>query len=121
MGGSDTRGQDTLGYRKEGIELDEDQQAFARLIEDYGSGVFRDSFATAHELQAKLVAKIRELEQARRTLALNQTYDIQIIRRAAMRVWPANRRPLLSLSIGVGLLGAGYHANSPNHVALPAI
>jgi hypothetical protein len=62
-------GKTRLVYRKDGVEFDEDQQEFARLVEDYGSGVFRDAFTTPHELQTKVVAKLRELEQAGNPLA----------------------------------------------------
>ena len=58
-----------LVYRKQGVQFEPDQADFARQIEDYGSGVFRDSFMAVQDLQTKVVAKIRELEQADSPLA----------------------------------------------------
>lgn len=51
-------------YRKAGIEMDADQAAFVAGIEDYGAGVFRDSFSSTAELQTKVAGKIRELAEA---------------------------------------------------------
>jgi hypothetical protein len=50
-------------YRKSGVELDADQAAFVAGIEDYGAGVFRDSFSSTAELQTKVAGKIRELAE----------------------------------------------------------
>lgn len=50
-------------YRKENVELDADQAAFLAGIEDYGAGVFRDSFSSTAELQTKVAVKIRELAE----------------------------------------------------------
>jgi len=53
-----------LVYRKLGVIFEDDQQAFARHVGEYTSGVFHDTFTTTHELQAKVAAKLRELEHA---------------------------------------------------------
>lgn len=50
-------------YRKSDAELDADQAAFIAGIEDYGAGVFRDSFSSTAELQTKVAGKIRELAE----------------------------------------------------------
>ncbi|ORW70370.1 hypothetical protein AWC23_17100 [Mycobacterium saskatchewanense] len=51
-------------YRKSNVELDADQAAFIAEIEDYGAGVFRDSFSSTADLQTKVAGKIRELAEA---------------------------------------------------------
>jgi hypothetical protein len=58
-----------LVYRKQGVTFEDDQQAFARHVSEYTSGVFHDTFITTHELQAKVAAKLRELEHAPNPLA----------------------------------------------------
>ncbi|HZX08206.1 DUF4062 domain-containing protein [Kribbella sp.] len=59
-----TAGLPRLVYRKDGIELEPDQDSFVRSIGDYRDGVFYDSFATTHDLLTKVAAKIRELDRA---------------------------------------------------------
>lgn len=53
-----------LVYRKMGVKFEPEQEDFVRSIGDYTSGVFYDSFTATHELQTKVVGKLRELEQA---------------------------------------------------------
>ncbi|BBZ64900.1 hypothetical protein MINS_03290 [Mycolicibacterium insubricum] len=50
-------------YRKADVELDADQTAFVAEIEDYGAGVFRDTFSSTAELQTKVAGKVRELAE----------------------------------------------------------
>lgn len=57
-----------LVYRKSNVELDADQVAFVAGIEDYASGVFRDSFSSTAELLTKVAAKVRELAESGRPL-----------------------------------------------------
>jgi hypothetical protein len=59
-----TAGLPRLVYRKDGIELEPDQQAFVRRIGDYRDGLFYDSFATTHDLLTKVAAKIIEVDHA---------------------------------------------------------
>ena len=60
-----------LVYRKTGIEFDADQEDFARSIGDYTSGVFYDSFVATPELQTKVAAKLRELDQSNSPLTFS--------------------------------------------------
>lgn len=57
-------GMPRVAYRKSGAELDAHQAAFVAGIEDYGAGVFRDTFSSTAELQTKVAGKIRELAEA---------------------------------------------------------
>ena len=57
-------GKQRLVYRKLGVELEADQQAFLDRIGDYGSGVFYDTFTDVAELQIKVAGKVRELAEA---------------------------------------------------------
>jgi hypothetical protein len=49
--------------RKTGVTTEPEQEAFATLVGDYGTGVFYDTFADATDLQAKVVRAIRQAEQ----------------------------------------------------------
>ena len=49
-------------FRKDDVEFEPEQEKFAKLVGDYGTGVFYSTFHDATDLQAKVVAAIRELE-----------------------------------------------------------
>jgi hypothetical protein len=51
-----------LVFRKDGVEFEPEQEEFAKLVGDYGTGVFYSTFRDATDLQAKVVAAIRDLE-----------------------------------------------------------
>ncbi|TDD50075.1 DUF4062 domain-containing protein [Kribbella antibiotica] len=53
-----------LVYRKDGVDLEPDQEAFVRRIGDYRDGLFYDTFRTTHDLLTKVAAKIIELDRA---------------------------------------------------------
>jgi hypothetical protein len=53
-----------LVFRKLGAAFDEHQTAFAQEIEAYATGVFRDTFANAVDLQPKVVAALANLPEA---------------------------------------------------------
>ncbi|MER5670958.1 DUF4062 domain-containing protein [Pseudonocardia alni] len=55
-------GMPRIVFRKTGATFEEEQQAFARTVSDYTSGVFRGSFEKTHELTELLARKVRELE-----------------------------------------------------------
>ncbi|MFG3095566.1 DUF4062 domain-containing protein [Streptomyces sp. NPDC048202] len=57
-----TAGKSRWVYRKLGVTFEDAQQAFARTVEAYPTGVFRDSFHDTAELMTKVVGKIKELE-----------------------------------------------------------
>ncbi|HEX8081088.1 MAG TPA: DUF4062 domain-containing protein [Jatrophihabitans sp.] len=57
-----TAGIPRLVFRKQGVTLEPDQEEFVRLVGDYGTGIFYDTFTNAADLQAKVVAAIRNLE-----------------------------------------------------------
>ncbi len=56
-----TKGIPRLVFRKHGVDLEADQQAFAAEVEAYGTGLFRDTFIDAVDLQAKVAAALRSL------------------------------------------------------------
>jgi hypothetical protein len=66
-------------YRKSGVELDADQAAFVAEIEDYGAGVFRDSFSSTVELQTKVAGKIRELAETSGQLSFAPLTETPVI------------------------------------------
>ncbi|MEU6546970.1 DUF4062 domain-containing protein [Streptomyces sp. NPDC046859] len=57
-----TAGKPRLVYRKLGVTFEDVQQDFARTVEAYATGVFRDSFHDTAELMTKVVQKVKELE-----------------------------------------------------------
>jgi hypothetical protein len=57
-----TTGKPRLVYRKEDVTFEDVQQNFARTVQAYATGVFRDSFHDTAELMTKVVQKVKELE-----------------------------------------------------------
>src|SRR5690606_21074527 len=57
-----TAGKPRWVYRKLGVTFEDTQQDFARTVEAYATGVFRDSFHDTAELMTKVVRKVKELE-----------------------------------------------------------
>lgn len=55
-----TRGIPRLVFSKDGIEMDDDQQAFVEEIGDYGSGSFWATFTDVTDLQTKVATALRE-------------------------------------------------------------
>lgn len=55
------RGIPRLVFRKSGVDFEPDQQTFAAEVESFATGLFRDSFVDAVDLQAKVVSALREL------------------------------------------------------------
>lgn len=66
-------------YRKADVELDADQAAFVAEIEDYGAGVFRDTFCSTAELQTKVAGKIRELAETSGPLSFTPMTEAPVI------------------------------------------
>jgi len=58
------RGIPILVFRKRGVSLEPEQEAFVKRIEAYSIGVFRQAFSNATELLAGVARAIRELENA---------------------------------------------------------
>jgi hypothetical protein len=56
-----TKGIPRLVFRKDGVGLDPEQEAFAAEVETYGTGVFRDRFTDVVDIQAKVAAALRAL------------------------------------------------------------
>ena len=48
--------------KKTGVVFDAEQQAFAKLLRDYGSGISYDTFAGAADIQAKVVRALRQVQ-----------------------------------------------------------
>ncbi|MFE0363689.1 DUF4062 domain-containing protein [Streptomyces griseoaurantiacus] len=59
-----TAGKPRWVYRKLGVTFEDTQQDFARTVEAYATGVFRDSFHDTAELMTKVVRKVKELESS---------------------------------------------------------
>ncbi|WP_431774887.1 DUF4062 domain-containing protein [Streptomyces cucumeris] len=60
-----TAGKPRWVYRKLGITFEDAQQDFARTVEAYATGGFRDSFRDTAELMTKVVGKVKEVESDR--------------------------------------------------------
>ncbi|MEU6319041.1 DUF4062 domain-containing protein [Streptomyces sp. NPDC047009] len=94
-------GMPRLVYRKQGVTFEPAQHAFARIVEAYATGVFRDSFGTTAELQTKIVQKIKELESGTPPLAFTKLTQPQALHWSLDDVdtFPdaGNRGPLLEL------------------------
>ncbi|KUL49251.1 DUF4062 domain-containing protein [Streptomyces sp. NRRL S-1521] len=63
-----TAGKPRWVYRKLGVTFEDAQQDFARTVEAYATGGFRDSFHNTAELMTKIVAKVKEVESDRSPL-----------------------------------------------------
>jgi hypothetical protein len=59
-----TKGMPRLVFRKTGVNFEEDQEEFARLVGSYSDGVFYDQFETPEELQTKVAAAVLRLASA---------------------------------------------------------
>ncbi|MFJ5178919.1 DUF4062 domain-containing protein [Streptomyces griseoviridis] len=64
-----TAGKPRWVYRKLGVTFEDVQQDFARTVEAYATGGFRDSFHNTAELMTKVVAKVKEAESDRSSLS----------------------------------------------------
>ncbi|MGW8697223.1 DUF4062 domain-containing protein [Streptomyces eurythermus] len=64
-----TAGKPRWVYRKLGVTFENAQQDFARTVEAYATGGFRDRFHNTAELMTKVVAKIKEVESGRSPLS----------------------------------------------------
>jgi hypothetical protein len=54
--------------RKDGVNLDADQTAFAAEVEAYSTGLYRSSFVNAVDLQAKVARALRQVKSPPPTL-----------------------------------------------------
>lgn len=59
-----SRGMPRLVYRKRGVELEPEQEEFARTVGDYSSGVFHAEFSDTADLLTKVADSVRRLAQA---------------------------------------------------------
>ena len=50
-----------LVFRKNNVDLDEEQAAFLHEIEEYGTGIFRGNFTDAVDLQPKVATALRDM------------------------------------------------------------
>ncbi|MEC4020633.1 MULTISPECIES: DUF4062 domain-containing protein [unclassified Streptomyces] len=64
-----TAGKPRWVYRKLDVTFEDAQQDFARTVEAYATGGFRDSFRNTAELMTKVVAKVKEVESDRSPLS----------------------------------------------------
>jgi hypothetical protein len=55
--------------KKTGVVFDADQEEFAKLVGDYGTGVFYGTFADAADVQAKVVRALRQVHDLSSPLA----------------------------------------------------
>jgi hypothetical protein len=56
------RGIPILAFRKLEVDFEEAQLQFAKRVEDYLMGRFRDTFSSTSDLLPKVAEKLRELE-----------------------------------------------------------
>lgn len=76
-------------FRKTGVEFEPEQEEFAQIVGDYGTGVFYDSFASFMDLAPKVVQALRQFEQVPAALAfLPLAKPISILWRSE---WPENQ------------------------------
>ena len=61
-----TKGIPRLAFRKTGVDFEPAQADFAAEVETYSTGLFRENFSGALELQAKVVAALRALPSTAR-------------------------------------------------------
>jgi hypothetical protein len=61
------RGVPRLAFRKTGVDLEPAQAAFAHEVEAYSTGLFRAAFSGPVDLQAKVVAALRDAPGSART------------------------------------------------------
>ncbi|MFJ9127841.1 DUF4062 domain-containing protein [Streptomyces sp. NPDC102340] len=108
-------GMPRLVYRKTDVRFEPAQHDFARTVEAYATGVFRDSFATATELLPKVAKKIRELEEADSPLnfaPLSHPVDLRwIYDEQSASPWATMHVPLLELHV-LPVDFAGYSART---------
>lgn len=64
-----TKGMPRLVFRKIGVDFEEDQEEFARLVGNYSDGVFYDQFETPEDLQTRVAAAVLRLANAPSPLA----------------------------------------------------
>ncbi|MFD5123633.1 DUF4062 domain-containing protein [Streptomyces sp. NPDC058385] len=106
-------GMPRLVYRKTNVTFEPAQHAFARTVEAYATGVFRDSFATTAELLPKVVKKVKELEETSSPLVfapLSHAVDLQwICDERSSPHWSGASAPLLELHV-LPMDFAGYSA-----------
>lgn len=78
--GAQRAGIPRLVFRKTSVKFEPEQEEFARLVGDYGTGVFYATFDGFPDLAPQVVAKLRELEQAPSSLvfaALTETVQVR--------------------------------------------
>ena len=66
------RGLPVIVMRKAGVEMEAEQTAFARRVENYEAGRFRDTFASTTDLLPKVTAALKGLEVAPSQVTLEQ-------------------------------------------------
>jgi hypothetical protein len=62
------RGLHRLAFVKAGVEMEPEQAAFVKDVEDYGSGLFREAFTDVTDLQTKVAAALRSVASQPRNL-----------------------------------------------------
>ena len=56
------KGMPRIVLKKTGVPFEPEQEAFARLVGDYGTGLFYDTFTDATDIQAKVVRALRQVQ-----------------------------------------------------------
>ncbi|MBW5248413.1 DUF4062 domain-containing protein [Streptomyces sp. P01-B04] len=112
-----TAGKPRWVYRKLGVTFEDTQQKFARTVEAYATGVFRDSFHDTAELMTKVVGKIKELESDRSPLSFAPLPQPVPLRWSLDQVSVAGSANLPLLELHVFPVGfAGYSARALEEV-----
>jgi len=77
------RGLPRIVFRKAGIEHEPEQQAFAKEVEAYSTGLFRASFSTTAQLLTEVTKAVRELEKKPEALSWRDLSEpIQVVWRS---------------------------------------
>jgi len=97
-----TKGMPRLVFRKVGVEFEPEQEKFAKLVGDYGHGVFYAEFTDAADLQAKVVQALRSLEGQPSTLSfspLSHPVEVTWREEGSSQGWNAALAPWLELHV----------------------
>ena len=96
------KGMPRLVFRKVGVQYDPEQEEFAKLVGDYGHGVFYAEFTDAVDLQAKVAQALRTLEEQPSALKFSpllSPVDIQWRADGSSQGWSTRPDPWLELHV----------------------
>lgn len=95
-----TKGMPRLVFRKTDVDVEPQQEAFAKVVGDYGHGIFYSQFSNVADLQTKVVQAVRTLEMQPGTLTyspLQSPVDVQWREDRSNPRWNVTSDPWLEL------------------------